>query len=214
MQNMSSNNGTVQTPSYYLSAADADSLNGIFQQIADNIETGGSNSTLGEEAVIKDIVTEQFTLPSDAIIELETYKCTGIDTDGNYTWEDNNDSMGAQVVQSARNEHNVEVTGFDFSNNYVGTVTNNGSVSYRGNKLVIRFKVNVRDGFLGGNNVPTNGEKSGIYDGTGTNVRYFEVPTVDVPIPNITVTAQDKNVYLLGDLTKNQLTGWYDSYFW
>lgn len=81
--------------------------------------------------------------------------------------------MGAQVVQSARNEHNVEVTGFDFSNNYVGTVTNNGSVSYRGNKLVIRFKVNVRDGFLGGNNVPTNGEKSGIYDGTGIKCKIF-----------------------------------------
>lgn len=42
--------------------------------------------------------------------------------------------------------------------------------------------------------------------GRVSNVRYFEVPTVDVPIPNITVTAQDKNVYLLGDLTKNQLT--------
>ncbi len=49
MQQVSSNNGTPRTPSYYLSAADAGSLSSIFQQISDNIETGGSSSTLTED---------------------------------------------------------------------------------------------------------------------------------------------------------------------
>ena len=38
MQQVSSNNGTPRTPSYYLSAADTGSLSNIFQQISDNIE--------------------------------------------------------------------------------------------------------------------------------------------------------------------------------
>ena len=46
MQGLSSNNGTPQDPSYYLSAADAETLNNIFEQISDNIEQGGSDTTL------------------------------------------------------------------------------------------------------------------------------------------------------------------------
>lgn len=64
MQNVSSNNGTPQDPSYYLSASDADTLNDIFEQISDNIEQGGSSTTLDEQAVIKDIIAPQFELPA------------------------------------------------------------------------------------------------------------------------------------------------------
>ena len=60
-----------------------------------------------------------------------------------------------------------------------------------------------RDGFLGGNGVPTNGADSGIYtkkDGKDTVMENFEQPTVDVPISKITAEAYDKNVYLDGSL--------------
>ena len=66
MQQVSSNNGTPHTPSYYLSAVDAASLNNIFQQISSQIETGGSSTTLSESTVIKDIISPQFTLPEGA----------------------------------------------------------------------------------------------------------------------------------------------------
>ena len=68
--------------------------------------------------------------------------------------------------------------------NYVGTVTNNGSVTYRGHKLVIRFSVKPQPGFLGGNNVPTNAG-AGVYENkdSETPVREFPQPTVNVPIP-------------------------------
>ena len=52
MQQVSSNNGTPRSPSYYLSAADAGSLNSIFQQISEQIESGGSSTTLDANAVI------------------------------------------------------------------------------------------------------------------------------------------------------------------
>ena len=205
MQQVSSNNGTPRTPSYYLSAADAGSLNNIFQQISDNIETGGSSSTLTEESVVRDIISPQFTLPTGATaadITLETYACTGKDG-GAYTWSKNADAMGATATV---NGDTVSVTGFDFSKNYVGTVTDNGSVSYRGHKLVIRFSVNPHPGFLGGNNVPTNAG-AGVYEkaDSETPVREFPQPTVNVPIQPVAVTAQSCNVYLLGTLTAGQL---------
>lgn len=205
MQQVSSNNGTPCTPSYYLSAADAGSLSNIFQQISDNIETGGSSSTLTEESVVRDIISPQFTLPAGSTasdITLETYACTGKDGD-TYTWRQNDTAMGATA---AIDGNNVSVTGFDFSENYVGTVTNHASVSYRGHKLVIRFSVKPQPDFLGGNNVPTNAG-AGVYENkdSETPVREFPQPTVNVPIQPVTVAAQDYNVYLLGGLTASQL---------
>ena len=181
MQQVSSNNGTPCTPSYYLSAADAGSLSNIFQQISDNIETGGSSSTLTEGSVVRDIISPQFTLPAGSTasdITLETYACTGKDGD-TYTWRQNATAMGATA---AIDGNNVSVTGFDFSENYVGTVTDHGSVSYRGHKLVIRFSVKPQPGFLGGNNVPTNAG-AGVYENKDSEipVREFPQPTVNVP---------------------------------
>ena len=157
------------------------------------------------ESVVRDIISPQFTLPAGATasdITLETYACTGKDGD-TYTWSKNADAMDATA---AIDGNNVSVTGFNFSENYVGTVTNNGSVTYRGHKLVIRFSVKPQPGFLGGNNVPTNAG-AGVYENkdSETPVREFPQPTVNVPIQPVTVAAQDYNVYLLGGLTASQL---------
>ncbi len=188
-----------------MSAADADTLNNIFQQISDQIESGGSSTTLGKETVIKDIIAPAFSLPEGANasnITVETYSCTR--KDGNkYIWSKNDGAMGATA---AVNGDQVSVTGFDFAENYVGTVTENETVSYRGNKLVIKFTVKPKDGFLGGNNVYTN-TSAGVYENSEATmpILTFERPQVNVSIPNITVKAQDKNVYLLGKLTRAQL---------
>lgn len=206
MQKLSSNNGTVQTPSYYLSAADSNALNNIFQQISNQIESGGSDTTLSSETVIKDIISPQFTLPEGTEakdITLETYSCTG-GSEGAYTWKKNDGAMGATAIVE---DNQVSVSGFNFAENYVGTVTENGTVNYRGDKLVISFKVKPKAGFLGGNNVYTNAS-AGVYENSDAEkpVLTFERPQVNVPIEDVTVAATDKNVYLLGSLTAEQLT--------
>ena len=206
MQQVSSNNGTPQSPSYYLSAADAGTLNSIFQQISDQIETGGTTSTLTSDAVVKDIISPQFTLPAGttaANITVETYACTGKNANDDYTWSNNNSTMGATASISG---DQVNVIGFNFSENYVGTVTENGNTTYRGHKLVISFKVQPKAGFLGGNEVYTN-TSAGIYENnTAENpLLTFDRPTVNVPIQDVTVTAKDKNVYLKGEVTAEQL---------
>lgn len=205
MQNVSSNNGTPRNPSYYLSASDASTLNSIFQQISENIESGGSSTTLSSETVIKDIVATQFQLPDGATgndITLETYACTGKNGD-TYTWSKNAGTMGATA---AVNGDQVYVTGFDFAENYVGTVTDNGNVTYRGHKLVITFTVEPHSGFLGGNDVYTN-TSAGVYENASATdpVLTFNRPQVNVAIEDVTVTAADKNVYLLSSLTADQI---------
>lgn len=206
----SSKYGTATYPagggSYYLSAADVGTLNSIFQQISDQIETGGSETTLDEKAVIKDIISPQFTLPEGATasdITLETYACTGKDGE-NYTWSKNTDAMGARAtITSTDSTHEtttrnqVSVTDFDFAENYVGTVTENGQTTYRGNKLVITFKVKPRPGFLGGNDVITN-TSAGVYENSSAEnpVMTFDQPQVDVTIKEPDITLPDANVYL------------------
>ena len=206
MQNLSSNNGAVQSPSYYLSAGDADALSNIFKNISHQIESGGSSTTLSSATVIRDIIAPAFTLPKGATasdITLETYACTGKNGDA-YVWSKNASAMGATA---AVNGNQVSVTGFNFAENYVGPVTDNGVVtSYRGHKLVIRFTVSPKAGFLGGNNVYTNAN-AGVYENSSAinPVLPFERPQVNVPIGDVSVTASEKNVYLLNGLTADDL---------
>lgn len=208
MQNLSSNNGVVQNPSYYLSAADAESLKNIFKQISDQIETGGSSSTLTGEAVVKDIISQQFCLPAGTTAEqirLQTYACTG-KTGDTYQWSTtSNGNMGA--VASVQADGQVSVTGFDFAGNWCGVETQtDGTEVPRGHKLVISFEVVPKDGFLGGNDVFTNANAA-IYANSTSQlpVATFERPQVNVPIQSVTVTAAEQNVYLLGGVTADQL---------
>ena len=207
MQQVSSNNGTPRSPSYYLSAGDADSLNSIFQQISNNITEGGSATTLGSETVVKDIISSYFTLPAGTTasnIQINTYDCTG-KTGDTYTWSSTSGGNGGATAKV--NGDQVSVTGFDFSKNWCGTETNtNSTTTVRGKKLVISFTVDPKSGFLGGNDVITNAS-AGIYENGSaqTPVMTFEQPKVNVPIQDVTVTAEDKNVYLLGGVTADQL---------
>lgn len=205
MQQVSSNNGTPQNPSYYLSAADADTLNDIFEQISDQIEQGGSATTLDEHAVVRDVIADSFTLPEGATadnITLKTYRYTGEDQ-----WPENQGNLtGAKA--SITDDGKVEVTGFDFSENWCGTETKDGQTTYRGNKLEISFTVVPKEGFLGGNQVPTN-NGAGVYENAEAQNATVTAPdpVVDVPIDQVSVTAADKNVYLLQDVSADELQG-------
>lgn len=207
MQRVSSNTQYPQSPSYYLSATDAGTLNSIFQQISNQIETGGAETTLGSETVVKDIISPYFTLPAGTTasgIRIDTYACTG--KDGNtYTWSGTSGGPGGATATVDGDQ--VSVTGFDFSENWCGTETDaQGNSTVRGNKLVISFEVSPKSGFLGGNEVITNAS-AGIYENGSaqTPVMTFEQPKVNVPIQDVTVTATDKNVYLKGEVTADQL---------
>ena len=194
--------GTATYPtggkSYYLSAGSADELNSIFQQISQ--EVGGSTSKLDEKATIRDIVTPYFNLPANASdVQVYTAKSDG-STD---QWKDKVAFDGTVSIQ----DNTVSVSGFSYKDNWCGSHTEGDTTTFHnGKKLIIQFAVTAKDGFLGGNDVLTNGAESGIYDKDGKVVKLFAQPTVNVPIKPVTVTAADKNVYLKGTVTADQLT--------
>lgn len=203
------NTGVLQADgtykSYYLTPNNGEGLSSIFQQISTQI--GKPTTSLGSSTVVRDIVSPYFTVPADASqVTVTSVACTGF-TDGKPTW----DTENAQTLSNAVTISNstIEVTGFDFDHNFVaenGRDENNATAkgTFHGRKLVISFTVTPKAGFLGGNNVPTNGADSGVYSGDEL-VENFVVPTVNVPIPSFTVGAAEKNVYLLGNLTQEQL---------
>ena len=203
MQNVSSNNGTPQNPSFYLSAGDAESLNTIFQKISEQIESGGSSTTLGRETVIKDIVAPAFDMPKNPT-DIKVY--TADSDDSTDKWKARVPFTEGTVTPDTENS-TISVSGFSFKDKWCGKETTNGTESFHnGQKLIIEFTVIPKDGFLGGNNVYTN-TSAGVYESSSAEnaVVTFPKPQVNVPIKDVTVTAQDKNVYLLGRLTADQI---------
>ena len=78
----------------------------------------------------------------------------------------------------------IEVTGFDYSNNWCGTVTLNGSTTVQGHKLIIMIPVKMNPDAVGGPNVETNAPGSGIYidpDDPAPLIT-FDSPTVSLPV--------------------------------
>ncbi len=195
------NPGTATYPdggkSYYLSAGSADELNSIFQQISQ--EVGGSTSKLDEKATIRDIVTPYFNMPANTS-DVKVYTA---ESDGSTDkWKDKVAFDGTVSIQG----NTVSVSGFSYKDNWCGNHTEGDTTTFHnGKKLIIQFTVTAKDGFLGGNDVLTNGAESGIYDKDGKLVKLFEQPTVNVPIQPVTVTAADKNVYLNGTVTAAEL---------
>lgn len=208
LQNVSSNNGVPQSPSYYLSAGDMGTLSSIFQQISGNIESGGSSTTLGSETIVKDIISPYFKLPEGttlANIRIDTYDCTG-KTGDTYSWSSTSGGNGGATADIST-DGQVNVTGFNFSENWCGMdKAADGTETVHGKKLVISFEVEPKSGFLGGNSVDTNGGAYIYENGDAQEpLMEFEKPIVNVPIPALTVTAEDKNVYLLGNVTAEQI---------
>lgn len=192
-------NYTCENNGYYLTANDSDSLNNIFKTISQNIST--ADIILGTETVVDDIISPYFEVSEGSDISVKTADYQGNGKFG----EDEQSGLDATETTGENGKQHVSVKGFNFDENYVTeSLREINGVSTRGKKLIIEFNVSPKDGFLGGNGVPTNGAESGVYDrkdGQNRPVGKFEVPDVDVPIPDVTVEAAPKNVYLAGVLT-------------
>jgi len=206
--------------SYYLTAGDISALNSIFDKIS--TQTGGSSVTLGSETVVRDVVTPYFTVPDEAAVSVKSYDCLSYNTaTKTATWAANGtDISGAVNITGST----IDVSNFDFSHNFVaetgrleGDTTKSGE--FHGRKLVISFTVTPKAGFLGGNNVPTNGADSGVYTESGEQVKLFPQPEVNVPIKTGAFEDQTRNIYYgntaptLQDLSVSEpLASWQTAY--
>ena len=182
---------------YYLTAADAGNLTQIFNKIADQITSGGSNIKLDSTTEVKDIVTDSFVIPDNAsAVRAYTMTYDGNNDDGTKKWKSENESTFVPVVSG----RNVTVSGFNFSDNYVGldqTTSAGGQTTYtpHGKKLVIEVDIKPNDDFLGGDFVSTNDSDSGIYS-NGVLLEAFETPDVSIEVSEITPLWVSKDIYL------------------
>ncbi len=186
---------------YYLTASDESGLNDIFQSISDQISN--PSISLGTTATVKDVISPYFTVPSEGDVKVYTEDAVS----GGFS--------GTKVPFEARIEvkdGTIAVSNFDFDKNFVTPdprESEDGTANFYGRKLIVEITTSPKQGFLGGNNVPTNGENSGLYiteDGQEKMVEEFTIPHTDVAIPAIKeITAADKNVYLMQGLTEEQL---------
>lgn len=206
-------NYTRDSSSYYLTASDAAGLNNVFSSISSTI--GGSDSTLTDTAAMVDVISEYFQLPENYRDSLKAYTVpfTGTDASGNRQWGTKpTDCTDRIKVDGSK----VSITGFNYSDNWVGFHTENGIETPRGSKMVLEIPIQVKDDTVG--QVPTNDEtNSGILNGNGSlfagfvspvvNYAYFTVvpvtSSVDENGKNYGAPGTEKKVRLLDNPTYN-----------
>lgn len=222
------NNGRFDDgePGYYLSASSASDLNNIFQKISSNIQTGGSTTTLTADTVVKDVLTETFELPNGAD-SVRVYVADVDDATGTtptfkdrvlmYGTEANGTTAADEAYKPtiSADGKSISVSGFNFSENWVGTETDaDGNVTTRagGKKLIIEIDIKTVDGFLGGNDVETNVEdQSGIFkdqesaDNNDPVIKLPNPPNVDVPLWRIQVEGKHQHLFLSNEADINEL---------
>ena len=188
---------TDTSKSYYLSANNSTELNNVFESISSQVG-GAGNTTLTDESILKDAVTPYFAIPDGAAaqITLKTANCTGANDDGTLmfpTEAEAPDSVRAEVTGDT-----VSVTGFDYSANWCGSLKDaDGNITYRGQKLIVEFKIRPTADFLGGEGVKTNvGKDDGIYAPEGEKpVEPFTPQQVDVAVRALDVEDASTDIY-------------------
>ena len=195
---------------YFTAANDASGLTDIFTAIGTEISGGADAEGLtAQTTTVIDVVSSDFKLPDGADgsnITLQVAPCTG--ENETYTGSADRYTFGTAVeatsvfgdinalvgtFDTATNTFTpeadgktVQVTGFDFSENYVGIDNNEGTPEPHGYKLIISFVIEIEEDCAGGSNVDTNTDASGIYvdldgDGTPEHFAKFDVPVAKIP---------------------------------
>lgn len=168
------NGGEKSSSNYYLAASDADGLNNVFSSISSTI--GGSDATLTDTATMVDVISQYFQLPENYRDSLKAYTVpfTGADASGNRQWGTNQTDYTTSVKVDGSK---VSITGFNYSENWIGFNSNAGSQTPHGSKMVLEIPIQVKDDTVG--EVPTNDlNNSGILDGNGDMFANFESPVV------------------------------------
>lgn len=169
--------GTKASDNFYKTVGSTADLDAIFQEISQT--AGGATLKLGAETVLKDVVSDYFDLPANASSQItaQSYSCTALDADGAPIWNETPDQGTDYNVKI--NDRTISVTGFDYSENWVGKDTTTGVMHTPGKKLVVTIPI--VDNGTGMGEVPTNGTDSAVYDKDGNPVCSFAQPTTYFP---------------------------------
>lgn len=154
---------------------------------------------LDENLVMKEVLSDYVQLDAT-----DKYLVYTQDYLGNGQWGDLV-SFNGPVETTTKNGRveTVEVSGFDYGANFVMETprvdpNDSSNTAFRGRRLVLKVYIETREGFWGGNNVPTNKSTTAIYS-DGEVFKPFPVPEINVPI-DVTIDVVDKTIYYDGSL--------------
>lgn len=193
--------GGDYTSGYYCNATSIPQLELIFSKIAE--ESQHPFIELNENAVVKDVISQYFELSSVDSIHTYVVNCTGKSVD-NYTFDETTKTEVS--LTKAVDGQSVDIKGFDFAAEFCcDKEKEDGSF---GKKLVVEFDIKPREGFYGGNAVPTNDVitdengnsiseyKSGLYETSESTepIKEFETQYADVSL-DVPFESKDINIF-------------------
>lgn len=185
--NMTTPGGNQVASSYYKLADTGVDISNVFKEIAETAISGGSYTTLSTNSVVKDYITPEFKLPDGAVttdIKIYKAKCTAVGSDDlPSAWATKElITQSSTGVHATINDNLVSVTGFDFTSDENWCGSHSGVAG--GYKLIIEIPIIAKDNAVGGTDIPTNEEESGVYpDEDATDpIENYDIPVVDLPL--------------------------------
>ncbi len=168
----------------YTLATNAQDLENFFETVNEDISDTTSTVELTEEALLKDVLGEDFIFPEDYDVDSSvTVQVAPYEGNDNFGTAKTADGVNVSLTDG----NTINVTGFD----YVATenlVTEDGGTDKQptGNKLIVTIEgVLARDSAAGKEKVSTNSETSGIYDKDKKTEEYVMVKPF--PMPQVTI---------------------------
>lgn len=158
---------------FYKKADDAAELKNAFESISSSIESGSTSVTLNQNSVLRDVISDDFSLPANAdknSIVVKTADYAGKNNDGTLKWTDESTFGDAQVSISGKT---INVSNFNYNQLFAANVGGKN----QGKKLIVEIPVTINRNF-GANNVLSNAS-AGIY------------PLADSKDPYITVESPE-----------------------
>ena len=194
------NHGTA-TPGadYSFTPESADELNNVFT----NIASASGALPLPASTIVQDMVSPSFKLPNGASTNITAYapKCTGYDEDSEtYLFDDIDDegtlTLDGSGIVTGGNENKlpadfvtiggtdnkqIQMRGFNFSEQWCGELNDGGTITYHGRKVVIKIPVVIEEGIWGDGLETNDPDNSYIYNAsTGEYYGPFNRLTADV----------------------------------
>lgn len=186
---MTSGGAKANPANYYKTVSSAADLNNIFTDISQTI--GGTTVTLGSTSVLRDVISDSFTLPEgykDGDIKAYSVSCMGKNGD-TYTWANTPDAGKYTVTVDPSDNKTINVTDFSYADNWVdqfGVEDSPSGGTSHGKKLVVEIPIVPEQDATG--SVKTNGDASGIYADSTVKDPVEKFPSPVVYIPYFTVT--------------------------
>lgn len=197
--------GTQTANKYYMTTSNSSELEQIFDNISQNIQNPSTTVTLDANAVMRDIISDNFELKAGftAANNIVIKTQSGSTDSNSITWgaeTTNPAGITAEVSGS-----NIDITGFNYSEKYIAP-------SHNGEKLIVEITGLIpKDSCT---DEPTNSELSGIYTAAdGTLVVAFPQPTTTVPVyTKVLDFSMTANIAAAVQQTNGELEGTYGTF--